>query len=60
MCEIMAISTQSYQILVAISATVASEFLMMNLKPISTAAVLAFPSVSRQDLQTERCVGLDI
>jgi hypothetical protein len=60
MHEIVAINTQCDQILLAVLAIVTAEFLVMNLKVVSTATVLAFPPVSRQDLHTEGCIGCGI
>jgi hypothetical protein len=47
MYEIVAIKTQCDQILLAVFAIVTAEFLVMNLKAIFAATVLAFPPVSR-------------
>ena len=47
MHEIVAINTQCDQILLAVLAILTAEFLVMNLKAISTTTVLAFPPVSR-------------
>ena len=60
MHEIVAINTQCDQILLAVLAIVTAEFLVMNLKVVSTATVLAFPPVSGQDLQTQGCIGCNI
>ncbi len=57
MHEIVAINTQCDQILLAVLAAVTAEFLVMNLKVIFPATVLAFPPVSRQDLHPEGCIG---
>ena len=56
----VAINTQGDQILLAILAIVTAELLVMNLKVIFTATVLAFPPISRQDLHTEGRIGCGI
>jgi hypothetical protein len=56
----VAINTQCDQILLAVLAIVTAEFLVMDLKVIFTATVLAFPPVSRQDLHPEGCIGCSI
>jgi hypothetical protein len=60
MYESVAINTQCDQVLLAVLASVTAEFLVMNLKAIFTATVLAFPPVSGQDLQTEGRIGCNI
>jgi len=60
MHEIVAINTQCDQILLAVLAIVTAEFLVMNLKVIFTATVLAFPPISGQDLHAEGCIGCGI
>jgi hypothetical protein len=60
MLEIMTINTQCDQIILPIRPTVTAEFLVMNLKVILTTTVLAFPTVSRQYLHTDGCIGCSI
>jgi hypothetical protein len=60
MLKPVAISTHGDQIVFVIVATLTAKLLVMDLKLIGATTALASPSVSSQDLQTQRCIGLGV